>query len=109
MGKRTSIYLADDLAAAVEETGLPLAELVRRGIYGPPARTVVVPPPGRQVPQCAEAAVPAGHEAHSPEPGCRPRCPQCAWRQLQPVPADEITNCEACGFGYTAGDGQVPR
>lgn len=47
MGKRTSIYLGDDLAAAVEKTGLPLAELVRRGIYGPPARPVGThPAPG---------------------------------------------------------------
>lgn len=32
MGKRTSVYLSDDLAEAVERSGIPLAELVRRGL-----------------------------------------------------------------------------
>lgn len=32
VGKRTSVYLADDLAAAVAESGLPLTELIRRGL-----------------------------------------------------------------------------
>ena len=57
MGKRTSIYLSDDLAAAVDRTGLPLAELVRRGIYGPPAKPTVVPIRQPGVPQ-SEAASP---------------------------------------------------
>jgi hypothetical protein len=30
VGKRTSLYLSDDLAAAVAESGVPLTELVRR-------------------------------------------------------------------------------
>jgi hypothetical protein len=108
MGKRTSVYLADDLAAAVEKTGLPLAELIRRGIYGPPARPVVVSPCGGVPQQAAAAVVPAGSGASAPAP-CRPRCPQCRWRALQPVRAGERTSCESCGFGFTAEDGQVPR
>ena len=32
MGKRTSIYLSDDQAAAVKASGLSLGELVRRGL-----------------------------------------------------------------------------
>jgi hypothetical protein len=32
MARRTSIWLSDDLDAAVRESGLPLAELVRRGL-----------------------------------------------------------------------------
>jgi hypothetical protein len=32
VGKRTSVYLSDDLAAAVAGSGLPLAKLVRRGL-----------------------------------------------------------------------------
>lgn len=35
-GKKTSVYLADDLAAAVEASGVPLAELLRRGLKEPP-------------------------------------------------------------------------
>jgi hypothetical protein len=37
-GKRTSIYLSDDLAAAVEASGVPLAELIRRGLKVPRRR-----------------------------------------------------------------------
>jgi hypothetical protein len=35
------VYLSDDLAAAVEASGVPLAELIRRGLAGaaPPAVT----------------------------------------------------------------------
>lgn len=36
----------------------------------------------------------------------QPRCPGCHWRAAQPVPAGEITQCEACGLGYLAEDGQ---
>jgi hypothetical protein len=32
MGVRTSVYLSGDLAAAVKAAGVPLAELVRRGL-----------------------------------------------------------------------------
>jgi hypothetical protein len=32
MGKRTSVYFTDDLAAAVGASGVPLAELIRRGL-----------------------------------------------------------------------------
>jgi hypothetical protein len=34
MGRKTSIYLSDELDAAVRESGLPLPELVRRGLKG---------------------------------------------------------------------------
>ena len=36
--ERTSIYLAADLAAAVKASGIPLAELVRRGLDAVPTR-----------------------------------------------------------------------
>jgi hypothetical protein len=32
MGKRTSVYLSDDLDAAVKASGVALGELVRRGL-----------------------------------------------------------------------------
>jgi hypothetical protein len=32
MGQRSSVYLADDLAAAVKASGTPLGELIRRGL-----------------------------------------------------------------------------
>jgi hypothetical protein len=31
-GQATSIYLSDDLVAAIEGSGVPLAELIRRGL-----------------------------------------------------------------------------
>jgi DNA-binding transcriptional MocR family regulator len=30
----------------------------------------------------------------------RPRCPCCAWRQMQPVPAGSLAHCEQCGHGW---------
>jgi hypothetical protein len=32
MGKRTSIYLSDELAEAVRVSGIPVPELIRRGL-----------------------------------------------------------------------------
>ena len=111
-GNRASVYLSADLAAAVERSGLPLAELIRRGICGPPARPVVVPLRRREIPQQPAGVVPAGagesaQAAAAPDgraepPGCRPRCPQCAWRAIQPVRLGEPTSCESCGFGFVA-------
>jgi hypothetical protein len=43
VGKRTSVYLSDDLAAAVEASGVPLAELIRRGLTGGAAPSVTRP------------------------------------------------------------------
>ncbi|MGH3304619.1 MAG: hypothetical protein ACRDOK_23660 [Streptosporangiaceae bacterium] len=36
MGRRTSVYLSDDLAAAVTGSGIPLGELIRRGLGARP-------------------------------------------------------------------------
>jgi hypothetical protein len=96
MGKRTSVYLADDLAAAVDKTGLPLAELVRRGIYGPAAKPVVVP-----LRKPADAVVvPAGDAPADPpaDVGSTPvpeswRCGCC--HHLQAV--GSVSHCEFCG------------
>jgi hypothetical protein len=117
--RRVTVDLPAGLAAAAERTGLPLAELIRRGIYGPPAWPAAAPPPRRAPQPPPLALVPADRAESAPaavtpdrngrKPDCRPRCPQCAWRALQPVRAGERTNCEACGFGFVADDGQVPR
>jgi hypothetical protein len=117
--KRVTVDLPAGLAAAAERTGLPLAELVRRGIYGPPAWPAVAPP-SRRAPQppplalvlddraeSAPAAVTPDRNAGPPD--CRPRCPRCAWRQLQAVPVFERAWCEQCGHGFTADDHEVPR
>ncbi len=82
MGKRTSVYLSDDLAAAVGETGLPLAELVRRGVC---ASLVVVPASAdvQDVPQ--PDVVTADAPSHR-------RCEQCGWLQR-----GAVSHCEQCG------------
>ncbi|MGH3222258.1 MAG: hypothetical protein ACRDPY_26790 [Streptosporangiaceae bacterium] len=36
MGQKTSVYLADDVAAAAKASGVPLGELVRRGLAAEP-------------------------------------------------------------------------
>lgn len=92
MGRRTSVYLADDLAAAVDKTGLSLAELVRRGIYGPPAAPVVVPLRTQQVPQSPNPdVVPAGVDAVPAAESWR--CGNC--HHLQAV--GSVSHCEFCG------------
>jgi hypothetical protein len=49
-GRRTSIYLREELEAAVKASGLPIAELIRRGLgTAAPERAVKVPAsPGRR-------------------------------------------------------------
>ncbi len=39
MGKKTSVYLHDQLAAEVEASGLPLAKLIQRGVAVAPLLT----------------------------------------------------------------------
>jgi hypothetical protein len=40
MGKRTSVYLSDELADAVKASGIPPAELIRRGLDVSPSAQV---------------------------------------------------------------------
>ena len=50
MGKRSSIYLSEELEAAVKASGLPVVELIRRGLgTAAPERATKVPSlsPGR--------------------------------------------------------------
>jgi hypothetical protein len=112
-GKRTSVYLA----AAAAKSGLPLAELVRRGLYGPPVTPNVVPmrpasgSPQRGVPQSPASLSPSGdagakadsptrrsvlHQAGpaSPDPVVPTwRCGTC--HHLQAI--GSVENCEDCG------------
>jgi hypothetical protein len=57
MGRRTSVYLSDELAVAVAASGVPLAELVRRGLGMVPAEPPVTVGPVQVV---ADERVPAG-------------------------------------------------
>ena len=68
MGRRTSVYLDDDLHAAFEASGVPLAELIRRGLAsdGLPAHVTN----GPSVTAALLAAIPPGEPCPaSPAPG----------------------------------------
>src|SRR5258708_7797926 len=111
-GKSTSVARGAAVGAAGGRSGLPRAELIRGGIGGPPARPVVVPLRPREIPKQPAGVVPAdagesAQAAAAPDgraepPGCRPRCPQCAWRAIQPVRLGEPTSCESCGSSFVA-------
>lgn len=92
IGQRTSVYPDDDLHAAVKASGVPLAELIRRGlaasaaeIAAPVMSTLATSPP--------LATLPDGEPSHGAicmAPGCwerntaryglrqLPLCPACA-------------------------------
>jgi hypothetical protein len=67
MGQRTSVYLDDDLHAAVKASGVPLAELARRGLAAPavPDTPATVPAPSLTLP------------ASEPSPGAVCSGPRC--------------------------------
>lgn len=109
--KRVTIDLPAGLAAAAERTGLPLAELIRRGIYGPPAWPAAVPPP-RQAPQPpplarvpdvdGECELPAGVAAAVDILAEAWVCGCCFHRQA----IGSVQSCEQCGAGRSRA---VPR
>ena len=60
-GERTSVYLAADLAAAVKASGVPLAELIRRGLAAGTAEVAQPSAPSPASP--SPAALPDGELA----------------------------------------------
>ena len=93
-GERTSVYLAADLAGAVKASGIPLAELVRRGLNTGTAETPQPSGPGPAVSPLG-AISDLGHGEPSPGIVCAgfgcwqrntsryglrklPLCPACA-------------------------------
>lgn len=101
--KRVTVDLPAGLAAAAERTGLSLADLVRRGIYGPPAWPAAAPPP-RPAPQPPPLAlVPDLDNECEPPTGVaaavdtRPQtwvCSCCSHRQA----IGTVGYCEQCGL-----------
>lgn len=65
MGQRTSVYLDDDLHAAVKASGVPLAELIRRGLV---AGTAGVTPPATTSMMTTTTSLAALHDGE-PSPG----------------------------------------
>ena len=112
MGKRTSLYLSDELEAAVKASGLPLAELIRRGLHAPPAAPEAIPA------ECFEdvAALAqkefiravAAENAPPPAPAWSPKSRPPIAGQCPPHPKGRIHKglCGACGthVGTAGGD-----
>jgi hypothetical protein len=90
-GERTSVYLAADLAAAVKASGVPLAELVRRGLatgtaeVTPPAKDTLLTSP-------SPAAIPAGEPSH----GVLYMGPGCFQRDTRTYGLRELPLCTVC-------------
>ncbi len=95
MGQRSSIYLADDLAAAVKASGVPLAELIRRGLTAGTAEVAQPPAPGPA--STSLAALPGG------EPGNGALCmgPGCFQRDTRRYGLRELPLCTACAAALT--------
>jgi hypothetical protein len=91
LGQRSSVYLADDLAAAVKASGVPLAELVRRGLAASTA-------PAAQ----AAARLPAGAPSLAPLPDGEPTpgtlCmgPGCFQRDTRTYGLRKLPLCTGC-------------
>jgi pyruvate dehydrogenase E2 component (dihydrolipoyllysine-residue acetyltransferase) len=92
MGQRTSVYLDDDLHAAVKASGVPLAELIRRGLgttapaqAQPPAPAApagpLALPPGEPCPASPAPDPDAGSASH---PALASAASPCAPPAAQP-------------------------
>ncbi len=91
MGQRSSVYLADDLAAAVKASGTPLAELIRRGLT---AGTAEVAPPAKNtlITSPSLAALPDGEPSH----GALCMGPGCFQRDTRTYGLRKLPLCTAC-------------
>jgi hypothetical protein len=95
MGRRTSIYLDDDLQAAVKASGVPLAELIRRGLTtaneATSSGTADSPEPKKT------AATPLGAIGPGePTPGTICMTPNCFQRDTRTYGLRNLPLCTAC-------------
>jgi hypothetical protein len=93
MGQRSSVYLADDLAAAVKASGVPLAELVRRGLTTGTAET---PQPSAPGPAASPVAAISGIGRGEPSPGVVCMAPACWERNTARYGLRRVPLCPAC-------------
>jgi hypothetical protein len=101
MGQRTSVYLDDDLHAAVKASGIPLAELVRRGLTASSPSEEAVPAPAPTGSAASLAAIGQGE----PSPGVACAGPGCWQRNTSRYGLRRVPLCPACaaalrGQGY---------
>ena len=90
MGQRSSVYLADDLAAELKASGVPLAELVRRGLTTGTAEAPQTSEPG---PATSPLAAIGDGE---PSPGVLCMGPGCAQRDTARYGLRKLPLCPAC-------------
>ena len=90
MGTRTSVYLDDDLKAAVKASDVPLAEVIRRGLAAGTA--AAAQPPAQSPASTSLAALPDG------EPGNGAVCmtPTCWQRDTRKYGLRSLPLCTAC-------------
>lgn len=81
-GRRTSVYLTEDLAAAVDALGVPLPDLIREAVAARTGTRPVIRTP---------AQVPAQVPAQPSRPGTAD-CPHPEGRVIKGL-------CNACGTG----------
>src|SRR5262245_11106612 len=99
MGRRTSLYLTDGLAAAVEKSGMALADLVRRGLEATAKSDVVPARTHAGVPQADATAGPpvVVHQAPAvPESDVRD-APIVVPPQPPAAPESSRWHCDSCG------------
>jgi hypothetical protein len=91
MGTRTSVYLDDDLKAAVKASGVPLAELIRRGLTAEADRGAHIPEKNLVKPGSLPG-LPAGE----PCPGAVCSAPGCWQRDTARYGLRSLALCTAC-------------
>jgi hypothetical protein len=93
MGQRTSVYLDEDLQAAVKASGVPLAELIRRGLGAGQQPTGAVADNDNSTP----AATPIGAIGHGgPSPGAICATPSCWQRDTTRYGLRQLPLCPSC-------------
>ncbi len=92
MGQRSSVYLADDLAAAVKASGQPLAELIRRGLGGEEQGRRSPPAPSPPAAAASLTALPDGEPSH----GVVCATPSCWQRDTRAYGLRNLPLCTAC-------------
>jgi hypothetical protein len=88
MGQRTSVYLDDSLQAAAKASGIPLAELVRRGL-------AVGAEPATQATEQAAAPLTTLPDGE-PSPGVACAGPGCWQRNTARFGLHRLPLCPAC-------------
>jgi hypothetical protein len=94
MGQRTSVYLDDDLHAAVKASGVPLAELIRRGLTA--STTDAQQAPVKDMVSTSCSRLHQDLRAGEPSPGALCMGPGCYQRDTARYGLRRLALCTAC-------------